>query len=224
MKYYEKAYTAFNEAFMSLKHLKKCDLDDFIDSNSYFNMSQEEIISLFHAIQKPDEFKNVFEALGLSETKFEMIKKVPFLLKSERDSITKELLEICLDLDKSPELPDVLPKKRNLENLISPKYPSGQAHAKITNFKNIYEDPRKDPRYKYQSSPFKTPRNEIEKNYEQFLDKISIKNINEANIQNFKPKVTQSLPKLQSINKAFRPVYFTANPDTKDGAQESLEQ
>lgn len=215
LKYYEKAYTAFNEAFKSLKRLRKCNLDEFIDSTSYFNMSQEEIVSLFHAIQKPDEFKSVFDALGLSETKFKMLKRSPFLMKSEKDIVIKELLEICLELDKTPELPDIHEGMNieSIQTLISPKFPFGAGKAKITGFKNIYEDPRKDPRYKYQSSPFKTPRNEIEKNYEEFLENIKVKNEEEPNLRSFKPKVAQSLPKLQTVNKAFRPYYFGANTD-----------
>lgn len=222
MKHYEKAYRTFNQAFKSLKKLKKCNLDEFIEANSYFSMSQEEISSLFQAIQSPEEFRNVFEALGLAETKFKLIDKAPTLTKLERDKINNDLLQIWLDLDKTPELPDILPKT-SLEALISPKYPKGPDFAKITNFKNIYEDPRKDPRYKYQSSPFKAPRNEIERDYEEFLDKIKVHNNEEPNLRNFKPKVTQSLPKLQSVNKAFRPYFFNSKDENQASPSKNQE-
>lgn len=94
-------------------------------------MSQEEITSLYHAIKNPEEFKNVFEALGLSETKFQLSKRSPFLLKSEKDEIIKQLFEILLNLDITPELPDFLPKT-TLEALISPRDLSSNSSIKVT--------------------------------------------------------------------------------------------
>jgi hypothetical protein len=184
-------------------------LDNFIESNSYFSLSSEEITSLYHAIKQPECFRNVFEALGLSESKYKIIEEKSInLAKEEKDEIIASLFVILLDLDSTPELPEILPKT-NLEALISPRDPGGNSIGNITNFKNIYEDPRKDPRYKYQSSPFKKPKNDIERSFDEFLNKIKENPYEKKKLRELKNPVTQSLPKLKSINKAFHTQFLS---------------
>lgn len=189
-------------------------MDNFIDSSSYFSKSTEEIVSLYHAIKQPDNFKNVFESLGLAETQFKMAKnKSVQIIKAEKDSVNSKLLDLLVDLDKSPELPEIKPKT-NLEALISPRENNRNGIGNITNFKNIYEDPRKDPRYKYQTSPFKEPMNDIERRFDEFLKSIREDNEERQTLRTIKVKPNASLPVFQSINKAFSP-YFTRLPTQK---------
>jgi len=171
-------------------------------------MSSEEITSLYHAIKQPEHFRNVFEALGLSETKFKMIEAGSHTLdKSEKEEIIKNLLEILLNLDTTAELPSIIPKT-NLEAFISPRDQWSSSVGNITNFKNVYEDPRKDPRYKYQTSPFKKPKNDIEKSFDEFLNKIKDDNVEKPSLR--QSNATQSLPKLQSVNRAFKSSFFNS--------------
>jgi hypothetical protein len=120
-------------------------------------------------------------------------------------------LDLLVDLDKSPELPDIKPYT-NLEALISPR-PSRNGIGNITKFKNIYEDPRKDPRYKYQTSPFKEPKNDLEKKFDEFLK--SIKDDNEEHPTLQKLQTIASVPVLQSVNFAFSP-FMTKKSSIKE--------
>ena len=134
----------------------------------------EEITSLYHAIKHPDDFRNVFEALGISETKFQIKKDDTIgLLKEEREAILKGLLEIIIDLDKTPELPEIVPKT-NLEALISPRLP-GKNRAKHNNFdsREVLIDPRKLPGFN------KLNQNEVKTSFEKFLNRLS--EINDEN-------------------------------------------
>lgn len=171
-------------------------------------------MSLYHAIKQPDNFKNVFESLGLAETQFKMAKnKSVQVIKAEKDSVNSKLLDLLVDLDISPELPEIKPKT-NLDALISPRENNRNGIGNITNFKNIYEDPRKDPRYKYQTSPFKEPMNDIERRFDEFLKSIREDNEERQTLRTIKVKPNASLPVLKSINKAFSP-YLTRLPTQK---------
>jgi hypothetical protein len=88
-------------------------------------MSKEEISSLYHAIKEPDNFASVFKSLGLSEDKFDPNKvKTQGLLRSDKEKILKQLLSIVVDLDATPELPEIKPKT-DIEALISPRKTEG---------------------------------------------------------------------------------------------------
>ena len=167
-------------------------------------MSMEEISSLYNAIKQPDDFRSVFEALGISETKFQIKKEdTTGLQKEEREAIMRGLIEIILDLDKTPELPEIAPKT-NLEALISPRpyMKNGNKHNEFETRESLI-DPRKLPGFN------KLIQNEVKTSFEKFLNRLSEINDENIGLKKTKPLVTQSLPKLQSINKAFRPYYFS---------------
>lgn len=77
-------------------------------------------------------------------------------------------------------------------------------------FKRLYEDPKKDPTYKYQTSPFKKPKNGIERKFDSFLKRIKD---NDAQVEatSLRSQRLQKLPMLNSVNKAFATFDSTGN-------------
>jgi hypothetical protein len=131
--------------------------------------------------------------------------------QSTGPSVSAKLLDLLVDLDKGPELPDIK-HYTNLEALISPRL-TKNGIGNITKFKNIYEDPRKDPRYKYQTSPFREPKNDLERKFDDFLK--SIKDDKEEHLSLLKLQTVASVPVMQSVNIAFSP-FMTKESTIKD--------
>lgn len=83
----EKTYTAFNEAFKSLSRLQKCNLDSFIESNSYFSKTREEISSLYFALKEPDKFYHIIDSFGLSAKRMKIASKGSPIKSKEKEGI-----------------------------------------------------------------------------------------------------------------------------------------
>jgi formyltetrahydrofolate synthetase len=60
----------YHNAFKSITQLKKYNIDEFIDSNSYFSKSVEEIKMLFKAFQEPDVYKDILRSFNLTEERY----------------------------------------------------------------------------------------------------------------------------------------------------------
>ena len=113
------------------------------------------------------------------------------------------------DLDQSVELPEKIPKDIHIENLIWPKANKKNIQFKtLSDFKKVYEDPTKDPKYKYYTNPFKSPKSRLEKDFNKFLNQLDVAEEYQVRRSNQESKQqSRSLPKLESINKAFNPRY-----------------
>ena len=138
----EKSYLNFNEAFQSLKMLAKCNLDSFIDSNSYFSKSRDEVSSLYYAIREPDKFENIFEAFGISEKRFKIGTELPTLKQKEKLEILKKLYRLIADIENTVDLPNI-DEKIDINEAMHLKHSDIKMMSKThTNFTKLYEDPK----------------------------------------------------------------------------------
>jgi hypothetical protein len=101
---------------------ENCDVDKFLETNSYFNKSKEEIKMLFQAFRDPEMFKDIISSFGLSEEKFqEEDPKSISAFKKVRESIIKDVYLLIHDIHKTPELPNLTEPISKIEALVSPK-------------------------------------------------------------------------------------------------------
>ena len=68
----------FLDGFKSKLKMRGMNIDRFIDDTSYFKKSNEEIVSMYHAIEEPDKFSDIRELMGLSEDKYSCLTKKEF--------------------------------------------------------------------------------------------------------------------------------------------------
>ena len=127
----------FHNAFKSITHDQKYDIDSFIDKNSYFSKSIEEIKMLFKAFQQPDMYKDILRSFNLSE---EIYLEPGALnmnnIRKEREEIIKNIYLLIHDIHKSPELPELNEPVTRLEAIVSPDRGRSQAmlHARLSKF------------------------------------------------------------------------------------------
>ena len=138
----ERSYLNFNEAFQSLKMQTKCNLDSFIDSNSYFSKSRDEVSSLYYAIREPDRFENIFEAFGLSEKRFKTGSDLPAIKQKDKLEVLKRIYRLIGNIDNSVDLPKI-DDKFDINEVMHLKDSDIKVMSKThTGFSKLYEDPK----------------------------------------------------------------------------------
>lgn len=174
-----KRYTPFEKAFSSLTKLSKCNLDNYLDSVSYFNKSREEVSTLYNAINEPERNKHGFGSIfNIPVNQYLTESQSQELNKENQKKVINDLYNILLDLDSSIELPKKVPSYTKLEELISPRiFEKSLKYKSLSDFKKVYEDPRNDPKFKIKTDPFKSPKNQQEQSYNNLLTQIGKRRI-----------------------------------------------
>jgi len=131
--------------------------------------------SLYRAIKEFDKFDNLLEAFGISATKIKVGSKSARLKTNEKLKVLQEIYTLVAGLDKSAELPEVSKNIDMTSDFTLSNSENKYANKSQIKFKSVYEDPKMDPLYKYQASPFKSPKNKIERKFDEFLTMIKDK-------------------------------------------------
>eukprot|EP00347_Sterkiella_histriomuscorum_P007067 403350377 len=121
---------AYEDAFKSRQQHKVYNLDYFLDKNSYFNKSKEQVQALYKAIKDPQKFQVHLESMGLTENKFQYNAKQGFnsaryenTNKTQNSGIEGKLIGLkkqadmnkaqdkmnllIKDIEKGPDLPQI---------------------------------------------------------------------------------------------------------------------